>query len=155
MIQNVNKSLEKKTWKSPSIIVKSSISRKKIIATIFCKGIIHADYLPHGIKYTYGEYFVENLDAVCLFKQDNVPGRTSHIATDAVKECGFEMLSHPLYLPDLGTGDYHLFPNPKKRLHGKRYGNDNVPMDAVQYWSENKNSDFCRSGIGDVVERRS
>lgn len=148
---------------------KASRSCKKIMATVFwdSKGIIHIDYLPHGTTMN-GEYYASLLKRVrqsvkdkrrgklrrgVLVQQDNAPVHTSQIAMHAVKECGFEVLPHPPYSPDLAPSDYHLFPKLKKHLRGKRYSDDNELMDAVQAWSEGQNSDFYRSGISDLVKR--
>ena len=48
---------------------------------------------------------------------------------DKTANCGFELLPHPLYSPDLSTSDYHLFPNMKKQL-GDRVFTDNEEMMA-------------------------
>jgi len=36
-----------------------------------------------------------------LLLRDNAPAHTSGVATSTVAECGYEMLPHPLYSPDL------------------------------------------------------
>jgi len=38
-----------------------------------------------------------------LLLDDSVPAHTSAVATSAVAECGYELLLHPPYLPDLST----------------------------------------------------
>ena len=37
----------------------------------------------------------------------------------AVHDCGFELIVHPPYSPDLAPLNYFLFPNLKKHLAGK------------------------------------
>ena len=67
-------------------------------------------------------------------QQGNAAVHTSQIATDAVKECGFEVLLHPAYSPDLTPISHHLFLKPKRHPCGKSYSDDNGLADAV--WSE-------------------
>jgi len=44
-----------------------------------------------------------------VFHQDNAPAHTSAVAMAAIHGCGFEILSHPLYSPDLAPSGFHLF----------------------------------------------
>ena len=48
-----------------------------------------------------------------MLHQDNAPVHTSRVAMDAVRECGYELLPHPPYSPDLAPSDFHLFPRLK------------------------------------------
>lgn len=40
-----------------------------------------------------------------LFHQDNVPAQKSTVAMVALQECGFELVQHVPYLPNLATSD--------------------------------------------------
>ena len=44
---------------------------------------------------------------------------------------GFELLSPPLYFPDLAPSDYHLFPHMKKHLRSCLFKDDEETKDAV------------------------
>ena len=55
-----------------------------------------------------------------LLHQDNAPALKSLVAMSAVHNCGFELIDHPPYSPDLATSDYFLLPNLKKNFAGKR-----------------------------------
>ena len=44
-----------------------------------------------------------------LFHQDNAPAHKSVVAIAAVSDCGFELVDHPPYSPDLALSDYFLF----------------------------------------------
>ena len=48
-----------------------------------------------------------------LLHQDNASVHKSIIAMAAVHDCGFTLLDHPPYSPDLAPLDYFLFPNMK------------------------------------------
>jgi len=45
-----------------------------------------------------------------LLLHDNAPAHTSAVATSAAAECGYELLLHPSYSPDLAPSDFCLFP---------------------------------------------
>ncbi|XP_052827628.1 histone-lysine N-methyltransferase SETMAR-like [Octopus bimaculoides] len=49
-----------------------------------------------------------------LLHQDNAPVHKSVIARAAVNDCGFGLVDHLPYSPDLAPSDYFLFPNMKK-----------------------------------------
>ena len=44
-------------------------------------------------------------DSQCSALHDNVPTHTSQVAMAAATECGFEILSHPPYSPDMAPGE--------------------------------------------------
>ena len=50
-----------------------------------------------------------------LFHQDNAPAHKSAVAMAAVCDCGFELVDHPPYFPDLAQSDYFLFLSVKKK----------------------------------------
>ena len=47
-------------------------------------------------------------------------------------DCGFELIDHPPYSPDLAPLDYFLFPNLKKHFAGKLYKSDDDVISAVE-----------------------
>ena len=52
----------------------------------------------------------------------------------AVTECGFEILPHPLYSPDMAPSDFYLFPKMKSNLRGTQCGsNEDVIKAANEY----------------------
>jgi len=79
------------------------------------------DYLSKGSTVTDAYYAVElrklhealkskrrgKLRRGVLLLHDNAPARTSAVATAA--ECGYELLPHPPYSPDLAPSDFCLF----------------------------------------------
>ena len=142
---------QSKAWKHlgspPPRKFKAMTSPKKIMASVFWDqdGIIMIDYLPKGETIT-GLYYAQELrklrDALkkkrrgklsrgVLLLQDNAPAHTSRVAVAAAAECGYEILPHPPYSPDLAPSDYHLFPKLKSELRGRRYDDDDDVMDAA------------------------
>ena len=147
----------------------STRSTKKVMSTIFwdSKGVIHIDYLPHGTTMN-GKYYANLLKQVrqsikekrrgkirrgIMLHQDNAPVHTSRVAMDAVRECGYELLPHPPYSPDLAPSDFHLFPRLKKHLRGRRFDDDGELTAAVEGWLGDQDVDFYRSGINDWKTR--
>ena len=45
-----------------------------------------------------------------LLLQDNAHAHTSQVAMTAANKCGFEILPHPPYSPDMAPPDFYLFP---------------------------------------------
>ena len=64
-----------------------------------------------------------------------------------IAECGFELLPHPPYSPELAPSDFHLFPNMKKNLAGRKFASDDEVMDAVSSYLEDQDLEFYRRGI--------
>ena len=65
----------------------------------------------------------------------------------AVRDCGFELVDHPPYSPDLAPSDYFLFPNmQKKHLAGKQYQTDDEVISAVDIF-EDQDDGFYTTGI--------
>jgi len=60
-----------------------------------------------------------------LLLHDNAPAHTVGVATSVAAECGYELLPHPPYLPDLAPSDFFLFPLLKQHLRGRKYASDN------------------------------
>ncbi|XP_048253299.1 histone-lysine N-methyltransferase SETMAR-like [Haliotis rufescens] len=143
---------------------KATRSTKKVMMTIFwdSKGVIHTDYLPHGTTLN-GEYYAKLLKQVrqsikvgfCFTRTTHQSVHTSRVAMTAVQECGYELLSHPPYSPDLAPSDFHLFPRLKKHLRGRRFEDDDELTAAVEGTRGlgDQNVDFYRSGISDWQTR--
>ena len=65
----------------------------------------------------------------------------------AVHDCGFELVDHPPYSPDLAPSDYFLFPNMKKHLAVKQYRTDDEVISAVEDFFKDQNESFYTTGI--------
>lgn len=164
---------ESKEWRHPSspppIKFKVSKTSKKIMMTVFWDrtGIIYIDYLPHGKTIT-GAYYADVLEKLrltikekrrgklrrgVLLQQDNAPAHTSRIALAAAADCGFEVISHPPYSPDLAPSDYHLFSNLKKFLRGRRFTSDEELKSCVEDWFSGLPAEFFETGLNALKKR--
>ena len=65
-----------------------------------------------------------------LLLQDNALAHTSQVSTAAATECGFEVLPHLPYSPDLTPSDFYLFPKLKTNLRGRNFGSNEGVIDA-------------------------
>ena len=65
----------------------------------------------------------------------------------------FELLSHPLYSPDLAPSEFYLFADLKKMLQGKRFSSDDEVIAATEAYFEAKDKSFYKKGIESLVKR--
>ena len=72
------------------------------------------------------------------------------IAMAALHDCGFELVDHLKYFPDLALSDYFLFPSVKKHLAGKQYLQYRIGVrattgiQALQNWWKLYMCQFCQ-----------
>ena len=67
-----------------------------------------------------------------LLHLDNAPAHTSVIALAAINDCGFELIQHPPFSPDLAPLDCHLFPKLKKAISGNHFQSEDDATHAEQ-----------------------
>ena len=87
-----------------------------------------------------------------LLLHDNAPAHTARVAQAAIRNCGFEQLSHPPYSPDLAPSDYYLFGHLKKELRGKRFADDNELKSATEHWLESKLLFKGHTGVAEEMD---
>ena len=88
-----------------------------------------------------------------LFHQDNAPPNTSLVAMARIHDCGFELVPHPPYSPDLAPSDFHLFPQMKKALAGRHFASDDDVIAAVEGFLESQTKEFFCTGIKALQHR--
>ena len=82
-----------------------------------------------------------------LLHQDNALAHKSLVAMSAVHSCGFELIDHTPYSPDMASSNYFLLPNSKKHLVGKRYESDDDVISGVEDFFEGQEENFYANGI--------
>lgn len=144
-------------------------SAGKVMATVFwdARGIIMIDYLEKG-KTINSAYYTALLDSLdekikeqrphlakkkVLFHQDNAPVHTSAVSMAKLHELRYELLPHAPYSPDMAPCDYHLFPNLKKWLGGKKFSNDDEVKLAVNGYFEDLDQSTYKTGIQALEHR--
>ena len=116
-------------WKHPGSPPRKKFKRVfsagKVMASVFwdSQGVIMIYYLEQGRTINGAYYAAElrrlrrkrrvKLTRCVLLLQDNAPAHTSQVAMTAATECGFEVLPHPSYSPDMVPSDFYLFPKLK------------------------------------------
>ena len=71
-----------------------------------------------------------------------------------MERCGWEILDHRPYSPDLAPSDFHLFPNMKKKhLHAKRFKSHDDVKPEVQTWLGGQDPTFYRQGFEKWISR--
>ena len=71
-----------------------------------------------------------------LLLHDNAPAHTSRVVMTAATECGFEVLLHPPYSPDMTPSDFCLFPKLTSNLRGTQFGSYEGVIAAVNEYLE-------------------
>ena len=138
--------------------------------TVFwdASGILLVDFLEKGCT-TNGEYYaflLGELRAAIIQKrrgkmsrgvrllQDNAPPHKSRVAvTIKAVDCGFELLPHTPYSPDLPPSDFHIFPHMKKKLRGRVFASDVETKAAVMDVLEGFPKDYFRDGLLALAKR--
>jgi hypothetical protein len=88
-----------------------------------------------------------------LTAEINAPAHTSHVAMAAIHECGFELLCHPPYSPDLATSDFHLFRLLKDSHRGQVFQSDEVVIRAINESIEEQEQRFFLEGVKALEHR--
>ena len=139
------------------------------MAAIFLdsQGMIMIDYLEQG-RAINGAYYVGGLRRLrqeiarkrrgkltrgVLIVQDNAPAHTSQVAISAVTKCGFQILSHPPYSPDMAPSDFYFFPKLKTHLRGTQYGMNEGVIEAVNEYLGDQEKTFYCEGINKSSNR--
>ena len=144
-------------------------SAGKVMASVFwdSKGLLLIDYLPIRSTITgayYSDPMVNLRQAIktkrrgmltrgVLLLHDNAPVHKSRVAQATINQMGFEQLAHPPYSPDLAPSDFHLFRAMKSDLRGKRFGDDEELISAVDQWFNSQSQDFFHAGIAALEHR--
>ncbi|XP_071094896.1 histone-lysine N-methyltransferase SETMAR-like [Haliotis cracherodii] len=84
---------------------------------------------------------------------DNAPVHTAQVAVSAAHECGFKILPHPAYSPDLAPSDFFLFPQLKSVLRGRRFGTNEEVITAVEELLGSRDKQWFSDGLN-MLEKR-
>lgn len=162
-----------KQWKHPFSPppkkAKVKQSAAKVMLSVFwdSRGVILTDYLPTGRTIT-GDYYRKLLTALrekikknrrgmlskgVLLLHDNAPAHTAHQTAQVAETCGYKILPHPPYSPDLAPSDFFLFREMKKPLRGRRFADNDDVIREVEGWFLGQPGDFYSGGLRQVKRR--
>lgn len=164
---------ESKVWKfpgeNPPISVRKMKSCYKVMLIIFWDqdGILLKHFVPSGetVNAIYYANLLEKLRQKIKDKrrgmlgrgvmllQDNARPHTAATATATASKCGYEILPHPAYSPDLAPSDYYLFSNLKKDKRGIKFGDLDAVRNWTKNWLKNKDKTFFSRGIEMLPQR--
>lgn len=165
--------LQSKEWKRPSSPTprkfRHNRSAGKVMLTVFwdAQGVIMTDYLEKGATIN-KEYYSEELKQLreelkrkrrgklskgVLLLQDNAPPHTAQLSVTTASQCGYELLPHPAYSPDLAPSDFYLFPLLKESLRGRKFEDNEDVIGAVESFLDEKDPDFFRQGFLELQQR--
>ena len=88
-----------------------------------------------------------------LLLHGNVPAHTSQVVMTAATKCGFEILPHPPYFPDMVLSDFYLFPKLTFHLHGTQYGSNEGVIEAVNEYLQDQEKAIYFEGIRKLEQR--
>ncbi|UYV71458.1 hypothetical protein LAZ67_8003324 [Cordylochernes scorpioides] len=164
---------QSKQWKHTSspkpLKFKQTLSAGKLIATVFWdrKGLLLCDNMRRGTTINSDRYCetlkklrraIQNkrrgmLTKGVRFHHDNARSHTTHQTTALIKEFGWELVSHPLYSPDVAPSDFPFFPEWKKNLGGTQFQDDDELEEAVLGFLRGQEAEFFDSGFHKWVSR--
>jgi histone-lysine N-methyltransferase SETMAR len=84
---------------------------------------------------------------VCLL-YDN-----AHITTALLEKFKWDILDHPLYIPDLALSDFPLFLHLNKYLAGIKFDDDDEVQEEVMTWFKRQAANIFDLGIQKLVPR--
>lgn len=127
------------------------------------RGILKIDFVDKGETLN-GAYYSELLREVRRSRRkargiplwllhDNAPIHTCRTATAAVEDCGFEVVSHPPYSPDLAPSDFALFKHLKRYLKGHQFSSADVLKEKVAKILESLPPDFFKNAFLELIRR--
>jgi len=83
-----------------------------------------------------------------FFHHDNAAlAHSSAIAMAKLVELRYELLSHPLYSPDLASCDFYLFSNMKKWLGGKCFASNEEVITETEAYFKKFDQSYFLNGI--------
>jgi histone-lysine N-methyltransferase SETMAR len=138
----------KHTTSPPPRKAKVQKSAGKVMLSVFwdCRGVILTDYLAKGetINSAYYCTLLNKLRDALKKKRrgmltkgirllaDNAPAHSSQASVMEARQCGYEILPHPPYSPDLAPSDFFLFPQMKTPLRGRRFDDTDEVIQEVE-----------------------
>ena len=88
-----------------------------------------------------------------LFLHDKALPHTPKIVKDLIKDFGREVLSHPLYSPDIAPSNFHLFRSLSSALADKKFQNKEEVYNILRKFFDEKKRSFYSRGIKLLKEK--
>jgi len=139
---NLETKTQSSQWKSPGSpqLKKARQERSNIKSMLICffdqKGTVHKEFVPPG-QAVNAAFYVEVLKCLqenvqrkrpnqwrnntWLLHHDNAPAHAALLTRQFLTNNNMTVVPHRLYLPNLATSDFFLFPKLKMKLKGRRF----------------------------------
>jgi len=82
-----------------------------------------------------------------IFLQDNNPSYKEKAAIEKINSLGWNIVQHPLYLPDIAPSDFYLFRNMKSEMLRTRFDDQSVLDQLVITYFDLKLPSWFRHGF--------
>ena len=113
----------------------------------------YCSLLQHKVRKALCRKQPELLERGAILLQDNVTPHRHRDVQNLEQRCGWEVLAHPPYSPDLAPCDYWLFSHVKEHLRGKGFDSEDDINTAVTASLKHPTADEYRAAI-DRLPRR-
>ena len=84
----------------------------------------YANLLKNNLRPAIKSKRCGRLSTGVLLQHNNAQPHTIHSTVATIQDLSFECLPHPLYSPDLGPSDFHVFGALKEVMGGKSFRSD-------------------------------
>jgi histone-lysine N-methyltransferase SETMAR len=84
---------------------------------------------------------------------DNAPIHTSNLSMTTTAECGFQLVAHPPYSPDLAPSDFVLFRHLKQHLKGHRFESAIELKEEVEKILTSLSQNFFENAFVELLRR--
>lgn len=148
---------------------KQTFNNRKTMATVFWdqQGVLLVEFMQPGTTITAAVYCetlqrlrraIQNkrrgkLSAGVVLIHDNARPHTARATQQLLEKFGWDIFDHPPYSPDLAPSDFHLFPELKTRLGGKRFQTNEDLQTNVKDYLNSLAATFFEEGIEKLVHR--
>jgi histone-lysine N-methyltransferase SETMAR len=150
----------------PAKKMRTGTSHKKcLMLTVFwdVNGIIKVDFADKNTRIN-SQYYSNLITEARTMRgkrrsqqlwllHDNAPIHKSHLTEAAIASCGFSVVAHPPYSPDLAPSDFHLFRRLKHDLRGKIFTSGDELKGRAQDLLESYPKSFYKEGFLELAKR--
>lgn len=148
---------------------KQTFNNRKVMATVFWdeKGVLLVEFMQPGTKINAAVYCetlrrlrraIQNkrrgmLTSGIVLIHDNARPHSAAATQRLLQQFQWDIFDHPPYSPDLAPSDFHLFPDLKKWLGGRRFETNEELQDKVKTYFSSLAATFYEEGIEKLVHR--
>ncbi|UYV65331.1 hypothetical protein LAZ67_3003970 [Cordylochernes scorpioides] len=88
-----------------------------------------------------------------IYQHDNARPHVAKVVKETLEALQWDVLPHPLYLPDIAPSDYHMFRSMTHGLARQHFTSYEEAKNWVNVWIASKDEEYFRHGIRMLPER--